>query len=66
MTKKPADYQTLQSELDALITQLQDEDIGIDEALKCYEAGLAKIAELQQQLDAAEHRVREIKANFET
>ena len=65
MPKKTATYSELQQELDDVLAAMQREDIGIDEALKKYEAGLSVIAKLQAQLDAAENRVREIKAQFE-
>lgn len=64
MASKQINYQKLQAELDGIMQELQREDIDIDEALKHYERGLIIIKDLEQYLEGAENRVREIKAKF--
>lgn len=64
MASKQINYQKLQAELDEIMRQLQSGDIDVDEALKHYERGLAIVKLLEEYLEQAENRVREIKAKF--
>jgi exodeoxyribonuclease VII small subunit len=64
MTKK-ADYQSLSTELDDVIGRLQNDDISVDEAVKCYERGMALVKELQLYLKDGENKVQKIKTDFD-
>lgn len=58
MTKKEAfNYRDKAAELEALVAQLQDPDIQIDEATKLHAVGLKLIAELEAYLKQAEVEV---------
>lgn len=63
--KKDLDYQTLSQELDHIMSSLQNEDIGIDEAVKKYERGMELIELLQEYLEQAENKVTKIKKRFD-
>lgn len=55
-------YEKLQSELEAILSDLQHDDLDIDQALKHYERGLELVRQLEDYLDNAENKVRELKA----
>jgi exodeoxyribonuclease VII small subunit len=65
MTKQ-VDYKSLQTELDEILDNLQNDDIDVDEALKSYERGLIIIKDLEKYLSNAENTVKELKAKFNT
>lgn len=65
MTKsKPQNYLEMKSELDDVLVQLQDENIGIDKSLALYERGLELIKLLEEYLKTSENKISEIKAKF--
>jgi exodeoxyribonuclease VII small subunit len=62
MPKQPAPtYETLKTELDTIMAELQREDLDVDEALKHYQRGLELIRQLEQYLAKAENKVTELK-----
>lgn len=62
---KNTDYQSLSNELDKVLTTLQDDSIGIDEAVKAYTRGMEIIQQLEGQLKDAENKVTKIKADWD-
>jgi exodeoxyribonuclease VII small subunit len=64
---KPAtiDYNELNRELQALMLQLEQGDLEVDESIKCYERALALVKQLEDYLKTAENRVSVLKANNE-
>ena len=60
----PVDYQALSAELDALMTELQRDDLDVDIALDHYERGLKIIEQLENYLRKAENRVTKLKSSF--
>jgi exodeoxyribonuclease VII small subunit len=58
-------YESLQTELDAVMLTLQQEDLDVDKALECYKRGLELVRELEDYLKTAENSVKELKAKFE-
>ncbi len=63
MASKPTPtFRELSQELDSILSQLQAEDIDVDEALSLHEKGKALIAELEKRLKSAEHTVKKIKS----
>ena len=58
-------FEALRQELDAILLELQGDDIDVDEAVAKYERGLTIIKELENYLGAAENRVRDIQAKFD-
>lgn len=65
MTKsKPQNYLEMKSELDDVLVQLQDENIGIDKSLALYERGLELIKLLEEYLKTSENKISEIEAKF--
>jgi exodeoxyribonuclease VII small subunit len=62
MAKTKPTYETLRAELDALMAELQREDLDVDEAVTQYERGLQLVKELEQYLASAENKVKELKA----
>ena len=61
---KKIDYPALQVELDAILSDLQQDDSDVDAALKQYARGLEIIKQLEAYLHTAENIVRELKAAF--
>ncbi len=67
MTKAKADapsYQTLKTELDSVLMELQREDIDVDQAIVHYERGLQLVRQLEAYLSHADNKVKELKAAF--
>ncbi len=62
--KSTPTYQTLKTELDAVMLELQREDLDIDMALTQYQRGLELVRQLEQYLGAAENTVKQLKAKF--
>lgn len=59
-----ATYQELNEQLDQVMLKLQDPNVAIDDAVHYYEQAMRLIHELEQRLDMAETKVREIRAQF--
>lgn len=66
MTKTNQSYEALNSELEAIMLELQNEDLDIDLALKHYERGLELVKALENYLKNAENKINELKATFST
>lgn len=64
MTTKKQDYQALSQELDTIMSELQRDDLNVDDALKHYERGLELVKQLEQYLESAENKITELKASF--
>jgi exodeoxyribonuclease VII small subunit len=60
---KTLSYKELSDELQQLMGDLEQGDLDIDEAVKCYERGLAIVRELETHLKDAENKVAELKAS---
>ena len=58
-------YQTLKAELDTVLSELQREDLDVDQALKHYQQGLELVKQLESYLQAAENQVKQLKAGFD-
>lgn len=58
---KVKDYQTLNLELDEVLSKLQRPDIHVDEAVALYEQGLKLISSLEKQLGEAETKIEKLK-----
>ncbi|MGC1177151.1 MAG: exodeoxyribonuclease VII small subunit [Candidatus Saccharimonadales bacterium] len=58
------DYQTLKTELDELMIELQRDDLDVDLALKHYKRGLELTRQLETYLKTAENEVRELRATL--
>ena len=65
MPKAKPTYEALQTELDAVMLALQQEDLDVDKALEHYKRGLELVKELEEYLKTAENSVKELKAKFE-
>lgn len=67
MTKKAdntATYHELSEQLNDVMRKLQDPNVAIDDATRYYEQAMQLIRQLEQRLDTAETKVREIRAQF--
>lgn len=58
---KPVDYQTLSLELDTILSQLQQSDISVDQAVKLYEQGLQVVTQLETYVANAEHTLEAVR-----
>jgi exodeoxyribonuclease VII small subunit len=58
-------YKQLRDELDAVLAELQREDLDVDEALEHYRRGLDLVRQLEKYLTGAENKIREIKGKFD-
>jgi exodeoxyribonuclease VII small subunit len=57
-------YKELSDELAQVVHDLEQGDLDVDEAVKCYERGLQIIKELEAHLKNAENKVAELKASI--
>jgi exodeoxyribonuclease VII small subunit len=64
MSKIKPSYETLKTELDSVMAELQREDLDVDLALQYYQRGLELIQQLESYLAGAENSVQELKAKF--
>jgi exodeoxyribonuclease VII small subunit len=66
MTKsaKPINYETLRTELDQVLSDLQSDTGNVDQSIKQYKRGLELIQQLEQYLQTAENDIQELKAKF--
>jgi exodeoxyribonuclease VII small subunit len=55
-------FSELSHQLEAVIAQLQAEDVDVDEALKLHEQGTKLLTQLEKRLASAEHKVTTLKA----
>jgi exodeoxyribonuclease VII small subunit len=58
--KKEADYQGLSSELDAVLSALQQPDVAVDEAVKLYEQGMKLVTQLEKHVTSAENKLEKL------
>ncbi len=58
--KKEADYQGLSSELDAVLSALQQPDVAVDEAVKLYEQGMKLVTQLEKHVAQAENKLEKL------
>lgn len=65
MTKAEPNYQELKTELDDVMSKLQQEDLDVDEAVKLYQRGLELVQQLEKYLKTAENSVKQLKAKFD-
>ena len=61
--KESFNYQSLTSELDAIVVKLQDETTSIDLALELYERGIVITKQLSSYLTMAENKLSKIANN---
>lgn len=60
-TAKPADYHALSTELDTVLTSLQQPDVQVHDAVALYERGLQIIAQLEHFVTDAEHTLEKVR-----
>ena len=65
MSKEAVDYRSLQAALDAVLSDLQRDDIDIDQATQLYEKGLGLVKDIQAYLSQAENQISKLKADFD-
>ena len=56
----PMTYEQQLQQLEALIKQLENGELSLDQALAAYEQGVALIRACQQQLEQAEQRIQRL------
>lgn len=56
--RKKLDYEAAVTELESLVTRLEQGDISLEESLKLYESGVLLTRECQNSLQAAEQKVQ--------
>ncbi len=64
-SKQPT-YEELKSQLDEIMSALQQDDLDVDKALEYYQKGLELVQALETHLKTAENKVAELKAKFKT
>lgn len=60
MTKKELDYRALNNELETILSDLETNDLEIDEAIKQYQRGTEIVTQLQEYLKIAENKVKKV------
>jgi exodeoxyribonuclease VII small subunit len=64
MAQKAVDYQSMSTELEVILAELQQGELDVDEAMKKYERGLELVAALESYLKDAETKVIKLKNQF--
>jgi len=64
MTKAKQNYQVLKLELDTILSELQHDDVDVDQTLVKYQRGLELVQQLEAQLKDAENTITELQAKF--
>lgn len=64
-SSKIVNYEQLKTELDEVMSSLQQEDLDVDKAVELYKRGLELVQALETYLKTAENTVIELKAKFE-
>lgn len=59
--KSPVTYESLKSELDDVLFDLQRDDLDVDTAVERYQRGLELVKELEAYLSSAETKIHELK-----
>lgn len=59
-------YQSLKTELDDVLVQLQQDDTDVDAALKGYERGLTLVTQLEVYLQSAENKIIQLQPQMES
>lgn len=57
-TAKPVDFESSLSELEALVTKMEQGDLSLEESLQAFEQGIRLTRECQQTLAQAEQKVQ--------
>lgn len=57
-TKKTVDFEKTMLRLETLVSQMEQGDLPLEEALKCFEEGVGLTRECQSILDSAEQKVQ--------
>ncbi|HET8991761.1 MAG TPA: exodeoxyribonuclease VII small subunit [Candidatus Saccharimonadales bacterium] len=65
MPKEGKSYKQLKEELDTVVSELQKDDLDVEQALKLYETGQGLIRDLEDYLQNAENKVIALKAKFD-
>jgi len=60
----PRDFETALAELEALVAQMENGTLSLDQSLVSYEKGVELARICQQRLDAAEQQVRVLQGNL--
>jgi exodeoxyribonuclease VII small subunit len=63
LDEKPLDFESSLAELELLVERLEQGDLALDEALKCFERGVALTRQCQGALKAAQQKVEILLAN---
>lgn len=66
MPKPKPNYEQLRAELDAVLAELQRDELDVDKALEYYQRGLELVRQLEKYLNSAENKVRQLKAAFDS
>ena len=53
-------YQELNAQLEAILSQLENGQLDVDEAIKQYEKGMEIVKELEKYLKTAENKVKKV------
>lgn len=63
-TALPQDFETALAQLEALVAQMENGTLALDQSLAAYEKGVELARICQQRLDAAEQQVRVLQDNL--
>ncbi|MDL2363360.1 MAG: exodeoxyribonuclease VII small subunit [Patescibacteria group bacterium] len=64
MAKSQPTYEQLNTELEKIVSELQQDTVDIDTAIEHYQRGLQLVKELEVYLENATNNVQELKAAF--
>ena len=65
MTEKKMDIESTLGQLEKIVTQMEEENLNLEDSLKSYEKGVSLVKEAQESLNKIEKKIQILSANNE-
>tara|TARA_B100000780_G_C20955067_1_gene381057 strand:- start:483 stop:704 length:222 start_codon:yes stop_codon:yes gene_type:complete len=65
MTEKKMDIESTLKQLEKIVTQMEDENLNLEDSLKSYEKGVSLVREAQASLNKIEKKIQILSENNE-
>ncbi|MDC0423071.1 exodeoxyribonuclease VII small subunit [Methylophilaceae bacterium] len=65
MTEKKMDIESTLEQLEKIVTQMEEENLNLEDSLKSYEKGVSLVKKAQESLNKIEKKIQILSANNE-
>ena len=65
MTEKKIDIESILKQLEKIVTQMEEENLNLEDTLKSYENGISLVKEAQESLNKIEEKIQILSENNE-